>query len=241
MFMVDYELFKSILENKKTGYIEKGDYINTELIDLFVKHGAGNIKALFKQDGETSYYFVDVKCKTCGKIFKQTLSKSKLFNYINDIRQERNRFLCDDCEYEKKKREKQEAQQIEERCENLKENNTQFFIENYLNPDCTWKEGVSPAQKRYEMYNAYCDWDKIKEYICDMDYSDFLQTPYWKAIAESVRKYHNYTCQICNGTEGLSVHHKTYDHHGDELHHMKDLVCLCKDCHEKFHEVGKYA
>lgn len=79
------------------------------------------------------------------------------------------------------------------------------------------------------------DWSYLKDYICDMDYYDFLKTPYWKAIAEKVRYKADYKCQICNSSEGLNVHHRSYENHGDELHHMEDLICICKDCHEKHH------
>lgn len=36
-------------------------------------------------------------------------------------------------------------------------------------------------------------------------------------------------------TKALEVHHLTYDNHGDELHHLEDLTCICRKCHENLH------
>ena len=48
--MVDYDLFASILEKSKEGYIESGDHLDERTIELFIKHGIGNIKQLFKKE-----------------------------------------------------------------------------------------------------------------------------------------------------------------------------------------------
>lgn len=239
--MVDYELFKSILEKSKEGYIEDGDYIDAKTMDLFIKHGQANIKMLFKTYSEAAYYYVDVRCGCCGKIQKQRLSKTKIITYINDIRQKRNNIRCHECHLEEERKRLEERDKERVSWAKIKEQNTEEYIKRYLDPNNSWKEGVKTYEKRRDLQQISVDWQKIKDYICDMDYHDFLQTPYWKAIAESVKNYHGYRCQLCNGTEGLSVHHKSYDIHGDELHNLKDLVCLCRDCHEKFHEVGSYA
>lgn len=239
--MVDYELFESILEKFKDGFIEDGDYIDVKTMDLFIKHGLTNIKMFFKTYAIPSYYYVDVRCGCCGKIQKQMLSKSKVVAYINDVRQKRNTIRCNECylEEERKRLEKRDKDCIA--WAKTKEQNTEEYIKRYLDSNHSWKDGVSTYEKRSDLQQCFVDWQKISDYICAMDYHDFLQTPYWKAVAESVKKYHGFRCQLCNGTEGLSVHHKSYDIHGDELHNMKDLVCLCRDCHEKFHEVGVYA
>lgn len=68
-----------------------------------------------------------------------------------------------------------------------------------------------------------------------MDYHDFLETPYWKTISEKVKIKANYRCQLCNSNIGLNTHHRCYDNHGDELHHMKDLICVCEECHNNHH------
>lgn len=239
--MVDYDLFKSILEKDKKGYIENGDYIDAKVMDLFIKHDIAIIRQLFRVNETSSYFYVDVRCGCCGNMVKLLLSKTKILQHINDIRQNRNKIICDDCHLEaERKRLEQQRKEMEKHTFTVSAN-TQHYIDIYLDPNNSWKEGIKPYQKRKDLQDTCVDWGKIKDYICEMDYHDFLQTPYWKGIAENVKRFHDYRCQLCDGTEGLSVHHKNYDIHGDEIHHMKDLVCLCKDCHEKFHEVGAYA
>jgi hypothetical protein len=46
-------------------------------------------------------------------------------------------------------------------------------------------------------------------------------------------------CAVCASTQQIDIHHRTYAHLGDELHHLEDLVPLCKACHKLFH--GKLA
>ena len=82
------------------------------------------------------------------------------------------------------------------------------------------------------------DWfviDSIKQ----MDYKDFLNTVYWKAIRQYKLDKANNKCALCNSKKRLNVHHKTYDRHGTE--HLpevadEDLIVLCQDCHAKFHD-----
>lgn len=37
----------------------------------------------------------------------------------------------------------------------------------------------------------------------------------------------------------IHVHHRTYEHHGEEHLHLGDLVCLCSVCHKTFHDNGR--
>ena len=78
--------------------------------------------------------------------------------------------------------------------------------------------------------------EEVKERILHMDYQDFLKTPYWKSIAYFVKAEAGGKCSVCGATKTLEVHHLTYDNHGDELHHLDDLVCVCKKCHENQHK-----
>lgn len=72
--------------------------------------------------------------------------------------------------------------------------------------------------------------------IKQMKYQDFLRTPYWKVVSQQVREDAGNKCQICNdGSKTLHVHHRNYSIHGMEHDNLKDLICLCEDCHAKFH------
>lgn len=67
-------------------------------------------------------------------------------------------------------------------------------------------------------------------------YSEFLKTKYWKIISTYLR----YTINKCefqysHDNTHLNIHHRTYDILGKELQSLSDLVCLCEECHSKFH------
>ena len=79
--------------------------------------------------------------------------------------------------------------------------------------------------------------DKLRK----LDYSEFLKTPYWKTVGEAVKSRAGWRCENCGETRNLQVHHKTYEHHGDEIHHLQDLVCLCRECHAKVHQAAETA
>ena len=78
--------------------------------------------------------------------------------------------------------------------------------------------------------------EAVKAIILHMPYEEFLKTPYWKAVSQYVKNRDFNRCTKCGNQRRLQVHHKTYAHHGDELHHLLDLTCLCRDCHTKEHE-----
>lgn len=80
------------------------------------------------------------------------------------------------------------------------------------------------------------------ETLKKMSYKDYLQTEYWQMLSEQVKANAKYKCQVCGKTSKqatLHVHHNTYEHRGEEYKHMEDLVCLCGDCHQYFHDREK--
>ena len=76
--------------------------------------------------------------------------------------------------------------------------------------------------------------DRLAE-LRAMPYVDYLKSPEWRERRKQALDWARNACQLCNSPkEPLNVHHRTYDRLGAEL--PADLVVLCKDCHEKFHE-----
>lgn len=67
-----------------------------------------------------------------------------------------------------------------------------------------------------------------------MPYKDYLLTEEWAAIRDRKLKHAQFRCELCNKQGKLSVHHKTYDHRGQEPE--LDLIVLCGTCHAKFHD-----
>ena len=75
----------------------------------------------------------------------------------------------------------------------------------------------------------------VEAFIKSMKYRDFLNTPYWKIVAAYVKYKAKFKCQICGKSGVLNVHHRNYEHHGTEVYHTEDLICLCDECHNLYH------
>lgn len=232
--MVNYELFKSILYSTDEGYIEDGDRLDIQLMDLLGNAPIVKMKSLFKK-GDGFRYFVEHRCSVCGEIKTSILTKSKVFKALTEIKNHRD-FVCDDCNIEAEERRKKQIELNRENDNKLKQQNTLRYIDTYLDHCNQWTKGVKTYDKLNEL-KKYVNYDEIADYIKGMDYHEFLETPYWKAISEYVKYRSKFHCIMCNKTENLNVHHRTYDIHGYELQNINSLVCLCKDCHEKFHNV----
>lgn len=129
-----------------------------------------------------------------------------------------------------------------EPCKTLEENNqekvlqnTSYYLENYLNPNKNWDRQVSAKERINWIRHSNVNWKIVSDYIKEMDYQDFLRTPYWKAITAHSKFKARYRCQVCNSPHGLVTHHRNYAIHGFEHVHMHELVVLCHHCHNMFH------
>lgn len=109
------------------------------------------------------------------------------------------------------------------------------FMETMLVPGNGWVADIASWGK-FKRKLAQVDKRIIKEEIQNTPYTEFLKTAYWRIIAAKVKKSAKSRCQLCGSPQRLAVHHRSYANHGDEAHHLEDLVCLCKSCHSKFHD-----
>lgn len=241
--MIDLLLFRKIL-NADYGFIENNDTISLELFELLCEHHTDKIKALFaKAEGKSASpytYEVHARCYKCGKEIVRTMNKGSLFQMIGYYKNNSKErltlnYLCDECQLEEENKRKQEEKENSLKREELTRENTDNFISSYLNPQNRWESKMPPNSRFYKLLYACVDWARIKEHIKGMNYRLFLRTPYWKAIASKVKIKAKNRCMICNSTEHLSVHHRNYDNHGDEIHHLEDLICICQECHNKHH------
>lgn len=102
----------------------------------------------------------------------------------------------------------------------------------YTNPD-TKEFNISPLEE------AILDKASPPQYIIEklrgMQYSEFLNTPYWTTVSLFTKKRAKFRCEICGSEGPLQTHHKTYEHRGCESAHPEDLICLCEECHKKQH------
>lgn len=234
--MIDIDLFRKILS--EDGYIECGDRIPWELFELMGKYPKDKVKRLFKKVSNTDYedrnFLLEFRCSVCNKEAYLELSKTRLLQLIG-----KSNIVCRECQEKEKIRQKeiQKQDNIDYQIDRLSKiwQNTDDYLLEYLDPERHWKNKV-PYYKRFELIkNAIVDWEVIKDYIKDMDYYEFLETPYWKAVSAKVKAKAKYKCQICNSSENLCVHHRSYSSHGDEVHNLEDLICICNDCHTKYH------
>ena len=65
-------------------------------------------------------------------------------------------------------------------------------------------------------------------------YRAYLASNQWNALRKRKLTDVGYHCQVCNSSENLQVHHKTYK----RLFHEKlnDLTVLCSHCHNLYHQ-----
>lgn len=86
---------------------------------------------------------------------------------------------------------------------------------------------------------AYDQWEPYRAklviaYSSNRDrYYEYLQSAQWARIRAAVVERDEHACMVCNSTRSLNVHHRTYDRIGRE--EMRDLVTLCRACHERYH------
>ena len=68
------------------------------------------------------------------------------------------------------------------------------------------------------------------------DYDEYLKTDAWARRRVLVLKRASGVCEGCGEEVATEVHHRTYDHVGNEF--LFELVALCKPCHDRLHEDG---
>lgn len=240
--MVDKKLLSEIIadEYDTARLINENDIITEDVIAILNKKQSRFLKCFVPYKDKNLHLFkVELPCEKCGKLTLKECSKTKLQEYcFGSKRRNRTQFICDKCQKEEDKgKEKQRAIDAAKR-EKAKEQALEDYISNFLNPEKSWGSGMKQDIKEYWLEHSYSvNNEDIRDYILSMDYDDFLQTPYWKAIAEKIRKRAGYKCQICGEKKALSVHHRSYENHGLEhtFEGQRDLIAICQDCHEKFH------
>jgi 5-methylcytosine-specific restriction endonuclease McrA len=99
-----------------------------------------------------------------------------------------------------------------------------------------WKEQQELSNKKGQI-EVEEEKNKVAE-LKTMPYKQYLQTEHWQKFRKEALEWADYRCQLCNnGNTTLNVHHRTYENRGNES--LEDVIVLCKDCHEKFHNITK--
>lgn len=229
--------------------IDNNSYINDTVMELLIEYAKRGYKVnqLFKENcgnvGSNGYqYQITPMCSVC-KIRKPViLPKTQILNLINNG----GIYTCKNCAKQIKEKEERQKQKEKARKEleqdTEKANNTEDFINGYLNPDMSWNKDIKMRDRYNSISCAFVNWSVIEEHIKSMQYHDFLNTPYWKAVAYEVKRKRGFRCELCGSNNKLAVHHKTYENHGKE--HISwvmkdDLIVLCDSCHKKFHDIAE--
>lgn len=69
------------------------------------------------------------------------------------------------------------------------------------------------------------------------EYKEYLKSPEWRRRRTAKLQQARWRCQKCPETEGLQVHHLTYERLGHE--DAEDLIVLCRACHWVADEIRK--
>jgi hypothetical protein len=245
------------LEMTTVAPIQSGMELDLETITELARRVVQNkdIRAMFATgDGLPMSYICEVKCDRCEAMQKRALNKTQLISYMELIRRDElgvNKRACqtvatcgickDKEEAEKKATRIQTTGNYQRALHKNKEENTTRIITGFLMPSAQLKEGKTWVDAERELRSRLnnCDHEQIAQEIKDMEYGEFLQTPYWKIISFLVKKQHEFKCVMCNSKENLHVHHKSYELHG--LEHTQAgfamLTSVCADCHSKHHEI----
>lgn len=201
--------------------------------DMSLNDFATNFEAAIEHDiygnddGPWQYpYQVTMRCESCNKVFTKSLNGNDLIASITSC--------CVKCD----------------KCNDLEKIRNNFskekkkYIDTYLNPDCIWKKQttVSNMEKsiKIDIKPFSKDYAELSRYIRLMNYSNYLQTPYWKFVAKKKREGAKMKCQLCGKKGILNVHHNSYAHTGYEFLYPEDLIVLCDKCHSKFHSKNEH-
>lgn len=65
-------------------------------------------------------------------------------------------------------------------------------------------------------------------------YKKYIQSDAWRIRCEMFYRTHHKICAACGNDRTIHLHHMTYAHLGEE--HDADLVPLCRNCHDEYHE-----
>lgn len=65
-------------------------------------------------------------------------------------------------------------------------------------------------------------------------YHEYLQSDAWRAVSRAAKERAGWMCALCESSEDLETHHRTYARLG-QAGELDDLVVLCGRCHRRHH------
>lgn len=112
----------------------------------------------------------------------------------------------------------------------------EMTIDDLLSLKAPHEIGMTDGYSLLELVkHGHLDEAELCHRIRRMEYSQFLKTPYWQLVTWLVVVAAGEKCRLCEHTQRLVAHHRTYRIHGREHRHLDDLTCLCRGCHHRHH------
>jgi hypothetical protein len=172
-------------------------------------------------------------CKRCSP-HDESASRSDIVKLLTGIRKN-DSFVCPSCEKRIEVEEKAALDREDHKYRLSDRERCERFVSWLLSEfDSKYPQLVSiyDIQSAFDYFNTD---HKMIGAIKGMPYRAFLRTNYWKSIASEIKKKAGKRCQMCNRGGEVHTHHRTYRNHGKEHNYPEDLVCVCDECHSKFH------
>ncbi|NEU73911.1 HNH endonuclease [Hassallia byssoidea VB512170] len=69
-----------------------------------------------------------------------------------------------------------------------------------------------------------------------LKYHEYINSQEWQEVRKLALQRSGSKCQICGSKNSLDVHHNSYDNLGNERENLEDLVVLCSEHHQLYHE-----
>lgn len=239
------KLMEEYLKQEKPIFIKYEDKIDlktfNKLKELINQYSKVKFKECFEKCNISGITFtVEYPCSVCGNIQNKQVSKTKLFSLLES--KSKYELECEECQNKRLKEFKQREHERKLEEKRHKEEIKEIYFNEWLNDDYSiTTEGFSNIytlrNQVISMLNTLDKWE-VKDYVNNqMTYKRYLSTPYWQLVSNLARRKAKYKCQLCGRNNCLNVHHKSYINKGFEIMNMEDLIVLCQDCHQKFHEV----
>lgn len=209
------------------------DSMWNELVDIYFScSDKSNFIKCFEdiEDKDKQVYKVERKCSICGKLVKTKMSKSGI---VNDIKH-KGVAKHNECIAEVKKKE----QEIRWAKEQVKLNNIKSLFDPAFDVVVNKNNIITIFNNLVGMIREV---DKFvyRDFVKNIEYKDFLKTPYWKIVSYYKKYSVGFKCELCGKSVNLQTHHLNYDRHFFEHEfYKKDLECLCDDCHTLNHNLA---
>jgi restriction endonuclease Mrr len=98
----------------------------------------------------------------------------------------------------------------------------------------TWRLSSASSTKDVPAATEMVSAERLQE-LRKMPYRWYLRTPEWRRTRAAALARAGNCCSLdVTHTDGLEVHHRTYERLGEE--HEADLVVLCRRCHRLHHK-----